>query len=302
MKIKVYKNALAFAAVISVFVGSSISASAEGLSDVFDADYYAKQNPDIVAVLGADPVVLLNHFVTYGVNEGRQGMAAFNVSEYKNAYVDLQETLGDNWDAYVEHYFKSGANEHRTAGVYGTVTRMENNGLDSAVPTVIPNMSSQDLILVDDTSTIRMENNGLDSAALTVTSNVPSQDLMLVDDASTVYEQVYNKIAALDINNDAAVSVLDSYIRANMNAIIDGEWGWMDSVDFGNGNALIIENQKLDSENDFSLVLEIADSNSIYRGIKCYGGYSEIYSWDRVRNSSLNRYIYTNGMISEVTE
>ena len=302
MKVKVYKNVLALAAVISVLVGSSINASAEGLRDVFDADYYAEQNPDIVAVLGSDPEVLLNHFVTYGVNEGRQGMASFNVSEYKNAYVDLQETLGDNWDAYVEHYFKSGVNENRIAGVYGTVTRMENAGLGSAAQTVTPNVPSQDLALVDDTSTIDMENAGLDSAAQTVTPNVPSQDSVLVDDASTVYEQVYNKIAALDINNDAAVRELDNYIRANINAIIDGEWGWKGSVDFDNGNALIIENQRLDSEDSFSLVLEIADSNSIYRGIYCYGGYSKIYSWDRVKKSSLNRYIYTNGMISEVTE
>lgn len=270
MKVKVYKNILVFAAVISVLIGSSISASAEGLSDVFDAEYYAEQNPDIVAVLGSDPEVLLNHFVTYGVNEGRQGMASFNVSEYKNAYVDLQETLGDNWDAYVEHYFKSGVNEHRIAGVYGTVTRVENVGLDSA--------------------------------ALTVAPNVPSQDSVLVDDVSTVYEQVYNKIAALDINNDAAVRELDNYIRANINAIIDGEWDWKGSVNFVNGNVLMIENQKLDSEDGFSLVLEIADSNSIYRGIYCYGGYSKIYSWDRVKNLSLNRYIYTNGMISEVTK
>lgn len=301
MKVKVYKNVLGLAAVISVLVGSSISASAEGLSDVFDADYYAKQNPDIVAVLGSDPVVLLNHFVTYGVNEGRQGMASFNVSEYKNAYVDLQETLGDNWDAYVEHYFKSGVNESRIAGVYGTVTRMENTGLDSAALTVTPNVPSQDSVLVDDTSTIDMENTGLDAAALTVTPNVSSQDSVLVDDVS-VYEQVYNKMAALDINNDAAVRELDSYIRANINTIIDGEWNWMGSVDFGNGNALIIENEKRASEDSFSLGLEIADSNSIYRGIDCFAGYSKIYSWDSVKDSTFNREIYTNGMISEVTE
>ena len=37
----------------------------------FDAAYYARKYPDVVAALGTDPAVLYNHYVTYGINEHR---------------------------------------------------------------------------------------------------------------------------------------------------------------------------------------------------------------------------------------
>ena len=38
---------------------------------VFDADYYAANNPDVVAVLGTDKTILYNHYLTSGIREGR---------------------------------------------------------------------------------------------------------------------------------------------------------------------------------------------------------------------------------------
>lgn len=46
-------------------------ASAKTLIDNFDAVYYAKNNPDVVSVLGNDANVLYQHYLDHGKSEGR---------------------------------------------------------------------------------------------------------------------------------------------------------------------------------------------------------------------------------------
>lgn len=36
--------------------------------------------------------------------------------KYRESYTDLDKAFGDNWDAYVNHYFTFGAKEHRDTG------------------------------------------------------------------------------------------------------------------------------------------------------------------------------------------
>lgn len=121
MKKKICKRLLALTAAVTMLLGSSVCSYAAELKDVFDAEYYAEHNADVVATFGTDEAALFNHFAVFGVNEGRQGMAAFNVSEYRNAYPDLQAAYGDDWDAYVNHYMTMGVYEGRIAGVYGSI-------------------------------------------------------------------------------------------------------------------------------------------------------------------------------------
>ena len=40
---------------------------------VFDADYYLNRYSDLKAAFGSDKNAALNHFMTYGLKEGRQG-------------------------------------------------------------------------------------------------------------------------------------------------------------------------------------------------------------------------------------
>lgn len=47
----------------------------EWFGGIFDAARYAAENPDVVAVLGNDPAVLFNHYITTGHLEGRKGYA-----------------------------------------------------------------------------------------------------------------------------------------------------------------------------------------------------------------------------------
>lgn len=82
---------------------------------VFNSSYYADKYPDLKAAFGLNESKLLNHFITYGMKEGRQGIKSFNVQAYKNRYADLQQAFGDNLSAYYEHYITNGYKEGRKA-------------------------------------------------------------------------------------------------------------------------------------------------------------------------------------------
>lgn len=85
------------------------------VSQVFDAAYYQEQNPDVAAVVGSDARRLLNHYVAFGIWEGRNASATFNATTYKDNYVDLQNAFGDNLYAYCRHYIEYGIGEGRNA-------------------------------------------------------------------------------------------------------------------------------------------------------------------------------------------
>ena len=53
-----------------------------GLAKVFDAKWYAKMNPDAVKVFGNDPRKLYEHFIIYGLAEGRVPSENFNAQEF----------------------------------------------------------------------------------------------------------------------------------------------------------------------------------------------------------------------------
>lgn len=62
------------ATALSIFVLSETAFAAPAvMSDgsVFDAEFYAISNPDVVAVLGTDSTALYNHYLTNGAKEGR---------------------------------------------------------------------------------------------------------------------------------------------------------------------------------------------------------------------------------------
>lgn len=76
---------------------------------VFDAAYYLENNPDVKAVYGNSKKGALEHFVTFGMSEGRQGRAEFDVSFYKNNNSDLQSAYGSDLKSYYMHYLNYGA-------------------------------------------------------------------------------------------------------------------------------------------------------------------------------------------------
>ncbi len=97
------------------------AASAEDLANsplrqIFDAKLYAQLYPDVVAVFGTDADKLFQHFMTFGINEGRKINQYFDVNAYKAAYPDLAKAFGDNTAMYYQHFVTFGIKEHRTLG------------------------------------------------------------------------------------------------------------------------------------------------------------------------------------------
>ncbi len=71
------------AAVLFLFSGICVKA------DGFDAAYYENKYPDVVNQLGTDPTALYNHYVNYGVNEGRFQ----NAQEEYQAYINPEAAV-----------------------------------------------------------------------------------------------------------------------------------------------------------------------------------------------------------------
>ena len=82
-------------------------------SAVFDADYYLKNNPDVAKWANNDNDMALQHFINYGMAEGRRGNEAFDVQSYYNEYPDLRAAFGTDIVRYYEHYATFGKGEGR---------------------------------------------------------------------------------------------------------------------------------------------------------------------------------------------
>ena len=82
---------------------------------VFDAAFYLNKYPDLRAAFGTNEDAALQHFVNFGMSEGRQAKSTFNVYVYRNNYPDLQAAFGGNLKSYYLHYLNHGIRENRKA-------------------------------------------------------------------------------------------------------------------------------------------------------------------------------------------
>ncbi|MEY8352130.1 YHYH domain-containing protein [Lachnospiraceae bacterium 54-53] len=80
---------------------------------VFDSTFYYNNNSDLQTTVGNDAHKLLEHFVSYGMAEGRKGCSDFDVMIYKDNNMDLAAIYGDDLKKYYEHFMDSGHNENR---------------------------------------------------------------------------------------------------------------------------------------------------------------------------------------------
>lgn len=81
---------------------------------VFNPSYYYSKYADLRNAGLKTDEQLLDHFVTCGVDEGRQGISTFNPQIYKERYRDLQASFGNNMRLYYMHYIQSGVKEGRS--------------------------------------------------------------------------------------------------------------------------------------------------------------------------------------------
>ena len=85
---------------------------------LFDGDYYIQTFPILAHLYHKDKALLLQHFQTVGIHEGRQGCESFNVAAYqKNCDAKLREAFGDNYECY---YFYYAMNQKTQKGIVTT--------------------------------------------------------------------------------------------------------------------------------------------------------------------------------------
>ena len=101
-------------------------------SSVYNCDYYLANNEDVKNAFGNDDIAVLQHFVNYGMNEGRQACSGFNVTSYRLQYADLRNAYGGKQKSYYEHYMRYGKKEGRVATGCTTVQGATTvyNGID----------------------------------------------------------------------------------------------------------------------------------------------------------------------------
>lgn len=72
---------------------------------IYDHDYYAKTYPILATLYHKDKRLLLRHFQTVGIHEGRQANSSFNVSAYMdNCSDNIKDSLGSDYAAYAIYY------------------------------------------------------------------------------------------------------------------------------------------------------------------------------------------------------
>ena len=99
-----------------LMLGSSICAEAAPMSKViFDVDYYYNTYADLQAAFGYDETALYNHYIQFGIKEGRSGSEEFNCSVYAGNYADLRAVFGTDITSYCLHYEQHGQSEARNA-------------------------------------------------------------------------------------------------------------------------------------------------------------------------------------------
>ena len=97
-----------FMSVLTVTAKATVSTSV-----VFDAEFYLSKYADLRAAFGDDYDAAYNHFLTYGISEGRQASPLFDVVYYLNQYSDLQAAFGTDYEAAYNHFLTYGISEGR---------------------------------------------------------------------------------------------------------------------------------------------------------------------------------------------
>jgi GH25 family lysozyme M1 (1,4-beta-N-acetylmuramidase) len=99
-------------------------------SYLFDATYYANKYSDLKKAFGYDEAKLKNHYLNYGIKEGRSASPVFDPQYYLNKYSDLKKAFGNNYTAAYNHFISNGINEGRQGSKDFDVQAYYNNYSD----------------------------------------------------------------------------------------------------------------------------------------------------------------------------
>ena len=95
-----YKNKRSYNEIVN---SNQVEASVDWI--FLNPQYYADANDDIKAVCGYDYAMLENHFLHYGIKEGREASLVFSPRYYLDNNKDVQQVVGKgNYEAAFAHF------------------------------------------------------------------------------------------------------------------------------------------------------------------------------------------------------
>lgn len=182
---------------ITIFANATVAyAAPQTMPDgnVFDPEYYAAHNPDVVAAVGTDTAALYNHYKTCGIKEGRlpydgavtvspkvgkvssalaqarydaffmdvikvytnDPAVFFDANYYLANYPDLATTVGTDYKSLFNHYINIGRFEGRTAraGIYPERKNFTDFFYSTSTTGMLINKMNSDLQYIDWLSTV----------------------------------------------------------------------------------------------------------------------------------------------------
>lgn len=158
MKQSYVKKFVALTAIISVMtMGMTVNAEPKTMPDgtLFDAEYYAETNPDVVAVFGTDEMSLYEHYIHFGRTENREAVASldksvFDAEYYAQTNPDVVAVLGTDENALYQHYLQCGQKEGRKPTASSTAIAPEIPPVDTSTPvaTEEPEMSIDEALQI----------------------------------------------------------------------------------------------------------------------------------------------------------
>lgn len=96
------------------YAGRRIITPNSSIEDLtFNSNFYSSRYSDLNRVFGNDQISLGNHFLNYGINEGRTATQLFDVKYYLNNNPDLKAAFGTNYEAAYNHFLTYGYKENR---------------------------------------------------------------------------------------------------------------------------------------------------------------------------------------------
>lgn len=101
---------------------------------VFDADFYIKSFPLLAMQYHNNKSLLLEHFQTIGIHEGRQGNKSFNVGVYmNNCDSSVKNAFGDNYEGYYFYYMLNYASEKSVSAAPGSDSKLQQKAIMTAL-------------------------------------------------------------------------------------------------------------------------------------------------------------------------
>ena len=97
---------------------------------LFDKDLYYSLYPDLQRAFGDNEVALKEHYINFGVAEGRIGSYIIDQKYYINKYPDLKKVYGNNYRKAVMHFLTCGYREGRCASKMFDVNYYKNMNAD----------------------------------------------------------------------------------------------------------------------------------------------------------------------------